>query len=633
MEKQTLYNALFMDGVNPLMTHSALLLLPAPREITRHAGTLNLNTAQSISIDSPDLLFEAQRAQAALKRWAELDWQIVTETDSSATGLHLMLDSRLSAQAYQLQITEDGIRIRGGDAAGVFYGVGTLSQVLQQHGATLPHLAVNDHPEIAVRGVMLDASRDKVPTMETLYALIDRLAGWKINHLQLYLEHTFAYRSHPEVWAKASPFTGEEILEIDAFCRERHIELVPNQNSLGHMERWLKHERYTHLAEKPEGFNLPWGPYSPPTSLNPVDPESIALISSLYDELLPHFTSKWLNVGGDEPWELGQGRSQPVVAEIGEGRVYLNYLLKLYAEVTRRGYHMMFWDDIIVKYPELVPELPKDITAMIWGYEATDPLEAHCITFDGSGIPFYVCAGTSSWNTFAGRTENMIGNHRNAIENSLKYGAVGYLNTDWGDNGHVQTLPVSFMGFAYGAAVSWYYPANRDLDLAQAVSLFAFEDATGIMGRIAYDLGNVYDRPGHAIFNGHNLHNLLRAYGETLATWKAEFIEQGGTVESFREVQKRVREIMQPINQSEMQCSDANLIKAEYQLAADFITLACERGLLLFGESHYSEEQYQTEMARLLEHYEYIWMTRNRPGGFMDSMERFLRPLEDLSNR
>ena len=96
---------------------------------------------------------------------------------------------------------------------------------------------------------MLDISRDKVPTMETLYALVDLLAGWKINQLQLYTEHTFAYRQHPEVWAEASPLTGQEILGLDAYCRKRFVELVPNQNSFGHMHRWLKHARYAPLAE------------------------------------------------------------------------------------------------------------------------------------------------------------------------------------------------------------------------------------------------------------------------------------------------------------------------------------------------------------------------------------------------
>src|SRR5690606_11763612 len=116
----------------------------------------------------------------------------------------------------------------------VFYGAVTLIQLLEQAGASLPCLRISDRPDFVDRGVMLDVSRDKVPTMETLYRLVDRLASWKINQLQLYTEHTFAYRHHPEVWAKASPLTGEEILRLDAYCRERFIELVPNQNSFGH---------------------------------------------------------------------------------------------------------------------------------------------------------------------------------------------------------------------------------------------------------------------------------------------------------------------------------------------------------------------------------------------------------------
>ena len=98
---------------------------------------------------------------------------------------------------------------------------------------------------------MLDISRDKVPTMDTLFALIDRLAGWKVNQIQLYSEHTFAYRDHEVVWRDASPMTADEIRAVDAYCTERHIELVPNQNCLGHMDRWLQHDEYRHLAMAP----------------------------------------------------------------------------------------------------------------------------------------------------------------------------------------------------------------------------------------------------------------------------------------------------------------------------------------------------------------------------------------------
>jgi len=101
---------------------------------------------------------------------------------------------------------------------------------------------------------MLDVSRCKVPTMDTLYSLIDLLAQLRINELQLYIEHTFAFEKHDAVWKDSSPFSGREIQLIDQYCKDRFIELVPNLNSFGHFERWLRHDQYKHLAECPQGF-------------------------------------------------------------------------------------------------------------------------------------------------------------------------------------------------------------------------------------------------------------------------------------------------------------------------------------------------------------------------------------------
>ena len=101
---------------------------------------------------------------------------------------------------------------------------------------------------------MLDVSRCKVPTMETIFELIDLLSLLRFNEFQLYIEHTFAFREHKTVWENFSPFTGSEIKEIDSYCSDRFIELVPNLNSFGHFERWLRHEPYKKLAECPNGF-------------------------------------------------------------------------------------------------------------------------------------------------------------------------------------------------------------------------------------------------------------------------------------------------------------------------------------------------------------------------------------------
>ena len=212
------------------------------------------------------------------------------------------------------------------------------------------------------------------------------------------------------MWRDASPLTAEEVRALDAHCAARGIELVPNQNSFGHMHRWLVHEPYRQLAEVPEGFEHPFGDRREPFSLCPIDPGSLALLADLYDQLLPNFQQPQLNVGLDETFDLGQGRSAAAVAERGSERVYLDFLLQVHALVAARGHRMQFWGDIIIEQPELIPELPADAIALEWGYEADHPFAEHARRFAASGLEFYVCPGTSSWNSLAGRADNALRN-------------------------------------------------------------------------------------------------------------------------------------------------------------------------------------------------------------------------------
>ena len=153
-----------------------------------------------------------------------------------------------------------------------------------------------------VRGYMLDVSRDKVPTMSTLRQIVDILCSFGYNQFQLYTEHTFRYSKHEAVWRNASPVTPAEIRELDAYCAMKGMELVPNQNSFGHMERWLVHPEYNHLAAMPKGGAItPWGTIKKyPTTLDPSNPGCVEFLAGLYDELLPNFSSRLFNIGCDQ---------------------------------------------------------------------------------------------------------------------------------------------------------------------------------------------------------------------------------------------------------------------------------------------------------------------------------------------
>jgi hexosaminidase len=621
-----------------------LTLLPAPRRLTSGEGEYTLETGKRIALmGAPvaDLLFSAQRLQNTLASLAAVEWTLAATASgpASQTGALLAVDAQqvLNPQGYELTIAPQQITLVAHDPAGIFYGVCTLAQIIEQSVAagsdSLPCLHIGDYPDFPARGVMLDISRDKVPTMETLFALTDMLAGWKINQLQLYTEHTFTYRNHPTVWAEASPLSEQDILELDAYCKRRFIELVPNQNSFGHMHRWLKHPEYNHLAEVPSYEEKRWwgtGPFS----LCPLDPGSLSLIKSLYDELLPNFSSRQFNVGADETFDLGLGRSKEECARRGTGRVYLDFLLKLYADVKRRGYTMQFWGDIIVEHPELIPELPKDMLALEWGYEANHPFAERSAQFAQAGVPFYVCPGTSTWNTIAGRTGNAMGNLLNAAENGLKHGAIGYLNTDWGDNGHWHFLPVSYLGFAYGAALSWGLETNRHIDIVAALNRFAFRDPSGAMGRVAFELGNVYQSLGPYFRNASGLVRVLllpHAQGDQALAEIRKL--EGISPESFERAMQAIGSAMAPIEDQQMQRADAALIMDEYECAANLLHHACGLGLLAFEDdpkvARPLARKLRGDLKRLMGEYEHVWLARNRPGGLTDSVAR-LEKIMDL---
>ena len=392
------------------------------------------------------------------------------------------LDRSLPAQGYELRIDRSGVELAGGDDAGLFYGEATLAQLARLNAGALPVGLVRDHPDLPVRGVMLDVSRDKVPTMATLQAIVERLASLKINQLQLYSEHTFAYRDHAAVHAAASPFDAQEIRALDAFCRDRHVELVPNQNCLGHMNRWLSHERYRSLAIAPDGFVDPFGITRAPMTMEPTSPASLGLVRELLAELLPLFTSRRVHVGLDEAWELPAARMDD----------FLSWAATLRALPELDGREMLMWGDMVSGRPDLVASLPEGVTVCEWGYDDWYPFEERCAVLAEAGVPFWVAPGTSSWLSILGRSTNARTTCRRAAAAAVARGATGYLNTDWGDMGHLQQWVVSEPGLAYGAAVSWCLATNGDLDLGAALSTHVFGDPTGALAQAVLDLGDAH---------------------------------------------------------------------------------------------------------------------------------------------
>ncbi len=456
------------------MTRSLARILPPPQQISPAEGCFRLDARTRILIvpeSGPEAFAAASSLRAEIKTTTGLRLQILRtarpprrenvillcdDPGAAAEYLGIPFPSEGSAghgeQAYTVSISPERVLAGGEGAVALHYAVQTLRQIVRLQGTIWSACQIEDWPVLAYRGVMLDISRGKVPTLDTLKAIVDFCALFKMNVLQLYTEHTFDFASHPQIGLGSDPLTSEDILTLDAYARERHVELMPNLNCFGHCAHLLSLPEFAHLAESA----VPW-------TLTPVDEGTYTLLGDMLDDMLPAFSSRVFNAGCDETWDLGKGRSAALAAEIGVGRVYLQHLQRLHAMARERGYRIQFWGDILLHHPELVPELPEDVTLLDWHYEAQDDYPSLNI-FAESGRPFWVCPGTSSWNTLFPRLENANGNIRTLARLGAERGAEGLLNTDWGDHGHYQPLGQSWYGYAYGAVQAWTGGATEDAD-------------------------------------------------------------------------------------------------------------------------------------------------------------------------
>ena len=454
-----------------------------------------------------------------------------------------------------------------------------------------------------VLGYQLDISRCKVPTMPTLYRMVDVLAKLGYNQFQLYTEHTFAYPQHETVWREASPMTPDEIRALDAYCAARGIELVPNQNSFGHLEHWLKHPGYNDLAEAPRGGTTmsTWYTLKFPMCLNPTDPRSEAFVAGLYDVLFPCFRSKYVNVGGDETVELKDnheprlGRSAAAIAASSPARVYLGFLKRIHALCAAREHTMMFWGDIILERPELIPELPEDAICLNWGYEANHPFERQTAAFEAAKRRFIVCPGTSAWGTLSGRTANMMSNVTNAFGAAERHGAMGALLADWGDGGHPNPWVVSVPALVFAAHRA------KGVTLTRAALSAEIDKVLGCRcGAALLAYGDIYEKVRGRMGNSAELYTLL----EEGADYERG---EGVTDETLRaglDHQRYAKSLADLASAPEWVRDDFAMLDLLYRAVADRIAEPKKKNF---------RAQFEPEYRRL-------WLKQNRVGGLAESL-------------
>ncbi len=306
-----------------------------------------------------------------------------TDADLPYTGdgrIRLVAGGGGPAESYRLVSGADGIEVAGADAAGLFYGVHTLAQLLapRDEGWEVPAVEIADAPRFAWRGVMLDVARHFLPVADVC-AYIDRAAALKFNRLHLHLTDDqgwrLALRSRPELTARAAAgavggdpggfYTREDYAAILAHAAACHMVVVPEIDVPGHTH--AVGLAYPELVADPvisdevraaavaHGGGLPvrGTPYTGIavgfSSLRTDDERTYAFLADVLGEVAALTPGPWVHLGGDEA--LGTRPAD-----------YATFITRAVDLVAATGKTPVLWHEAA-----RVPDLPCDIVAQYWG--------------------------------------------------------------------------------------------------------------------------------------------------------------------------------------------------------------------------------------------------------------------------
>jgi len=438
-------------------------IIPAPKQLNQSEGRFDLGPeARLVLVDgkSVDDRFAAQDFVDDVKQTAGVSLKLagnsvrheilIGQIDLPRIQQALKRagadpGQQLADEGYVLVVGANEVVVAGKTPTGTFYGLQTLKQLVRGEGtaAFIPGVRIVDWPTMRWRAVSDDISRGPVPTVDYIKRQIRTEAFFKMNMHSFYMEHTFQSESHPLIGPAGGSLTPAEIRELVAYARHYHVELVPEQQTFGHLHKALRLEKYAELAETPYG-----------DVLSPQQDGTYKLIADWYKELNELFPGQFFHIGEDETFELGEGQSREAARTRGVGAIYFEHLNRVRDVLKPYNRRLMFWGDIALHHPDLIGNIPKDMIVMNWQYGARDEFWSSIQLFKDAGLEQFACPGAQNWNQIFPNLEAARKNIVNFVRDGQKAGAIGMMNTTWDDDGET-LFEDTWYSIVLGAAASW----------------------------------------------------------------------------------------------------------------------------------------------------------------------------------
>ena len=447
-----------------------LTFIPSPKEINKleenNAYILNSEcNIVPINLENPKILisdiqeFLDQISSIILKRDEIKDTDTLLLEEKTEWDL---LDIN-NDEAYNLEIFNNQVCIYSKFEKGLFYGVQTFIQliknsflsnkkliesaIIERKSLYLPEIEIKDLPDLRIRGVSIDISRGQVFTVESAKRFLKILSNYKLNFCCLYIEDMFSHSKHPKIGRKRGAFKIKEIKEINQYSVDRHIELVPIFECLGHVDNILMHSKYENLGEFP-------GAHCFDISNSDIYP----LIEDYISKISKSFSTDYFHVGCDEPYDIGAGRSKEYIEKLGIKKSIQDFTDKIYNMVKKNNKrHVIMYHDILKLDDDLINVINKDIILMYWNYKPKEKY-SKIKNLLNSGYRIIVSPSMLNWQRNFPDNNNASKNIISLAEEAYKFkdqGCLGLITSAWGDQRYYSFRENEIFGSILTGAVTW----------------------------------------------------------------------------------------------------------------------------------------------------------------------------------
>ncbi|MBK6266200.1 beta-N-acetylhexosaminidase [Marivirga sp. S37H4] len=356
-------------------TQSTVSIIPFPNQLVTEDGFFSINAQTEIVADE-GLEFEVKYLQSIIDNHFRIKPTVAKKLGENVILLQLS-QSDMAEEAYELHITAEQISITASESTGVFYGLQSLRQILASiEENRIPAMKINDSPRFDWRGMHLDCSRHFF-NPEEVKKYLDYMALYKMNTFHWHLTEDQGWRIEIKAFPKLTEigawrtgtmvgkydnheydsiryggfYTQEEIKEIVAYAKERHITVVPEIEMPGHSLAALAAYPELSCTGGPFQVARKWGVFEDVYCAG--NDSVFVFLETVMDEVLILFPSQYIHIGGDESpkkrWEAC-AKCQNRIKEEGlkdEHELQSYFIQRMEQYLNAKGRKIIGWDEIL----------------------------------------------------------------------------------------------------------------------------------------------------------------------------------------------------------------------------------------------------------------------------------------------